>query len=143
MTHYPCLAGSSPPRAHLGSGWSLGSVLSSSGPSALRKVSSYTSSFCVGSRTNLKTAYSKGFFGILKVKADFLSLLSILPRILSYSNILIATQASQLHIILALTDKTDLHLRASLCFLPVHQAKNTSTIPARHPGLPSDKQIIG
>lgn len=40
------------------------------------------------------------FFSILKVKADFLSLCSILPGVLSYSNILIATPASQLHIIL-------------------------------------------
>ena len=97
----------------------------------------------IRSRTNLKIAYSEGFFHIFKVKADFPEPAQHPARYLilfKYPNCCSGFSRTSAY---PPTDKTALHLRASLRFLPVHQAKNTSPIPARHPGLPSDKQIIG
>ena len=111
------------------SGW--GRELSTAAASSIR------------SRTNLKIAYSEGFFHIFKVKADFPEPAQHPARYLilfKYPNCCSGFSSTSAY---PPTDKTALHLRASLCFLPVHQAKNTSPIPARHPGLPSDKQIIG
>ena len=84
-----------------------------------------------------------GFFHIFKVKADFPEPAQHPARYLilfKYANCCSGFSCTSAY---HPADKIDLHLRASLCFLPVHQAKNTSPIPARHPGLPSDKQIIG
>ena len=84
-----------------------------------------------------------GFFHIFKVKADFPEPAQHPARYLilfKYPNCCSGFSCTSAY---HPADKIDLHLRASLCFLPVHQAKNTSPIPARHPGLPSDKQIIG
>lgn len=84
-----------------------------------------------------------GFFHIFKVKADFPEPAQHPARYLilfKYPNCCSGFSRTSAY---PPADKTALHLRASLCFLPVRQAKNTSPIPARHPGLPSDKQIIG
>lgn len=144
MTQDPCLAGtSSPPSTAptFRSDCCLLAALAFSGRPGGGKRALRLLQYVL--QDKLENCLLGGFFHIFKVKADFPEPAQRPARyfiLFKYPNCCLGFSCTSAY---HPTDKIDLHLRASLCFLPVHQAKNTSPIPAQRPGLPSDKQIIG